>query len=424
MKNSSILIPALWLISLAVAFVIGGKIKTVSDGPSTASKSTSAHRPAHRQSAGSPAVAPQRHSPGVRVGRTNATHHRTLNVTVIAQNDDPIARANDLLELINRLGADDFAQVVSDFRDLGITRERMSEYGILLHAWAKVDPLGALDYAEKNTGTPYARQTVLASWASNDVEGALLWAKGHHEGEGANPWLVGVIRGVASSDPKRATEIMQSLPYSQERGRAIASIVPHIASQGIEKAGLWLDTITDERLRDGSTAYLASALAKTEPLETAAWVASLADSKGKSNALREVAEQWAKQDVVSAAAWTNSLTGANKVNAASEVIGEYAKENPTQATAWLHSLSGEPGYEKVVETYIWNTARNNPAMSLAQVPEIQAPRSQEKYYERILKRWRHRDADAAEAWIDRSNLPANIRDKILRTSPTDQHRNR
>ena len=425
MNTSRILIPALWLASLVAAFVIGGKINSSTNDKTSSSDSHNGSRSAHRQ-AGTSSSSPstRRKNTGGRLGSLSTSSSRDLDITDIAKNDDPIARANDLLRLINRLGADDFAQVVADFRELGITRERMSEYGMLLHAWAKVDPLGALDFAEENTGSPYARQTILASWAGSDPEGALMWAKNHHEGEGANPWLVGIIRGVVSKDPTRATGIMLDLPYSRERSEALSAIVPHIARQGYDKASLWLDTITDEKLKSGSSAYLASALAKQDPAKTAEWVTTLDESEGKSRATREVAEEWSEQDLPGAVAWTNTLAGADKVNAAREIIGEYAREDAVQAAIWLQSVSNEPGYEKVVESYIWNTARGNPEMSLAKVPEIQNPQSQEKYYQRILSRWRVRDAQAADAWMSNNNVTEKLRTKVERDSAKGRDRDR
>ena len=422
MNSTRILIISLWLVSLVGAFIIGGKINPPSDDAEASANDTSNRRSSHRQSASGSNSAAQKRSSGSRGVSPNSTTSRKLDITSIANTDDPIARANDLLQLINRLGANDFAEVVADFRGLGITRERMSEYGMLLHAWAKLDPLGALDFAEKNTGSPYARQTILASWAGNDPEGALIWAKDHHEGEGANPWLVGIVRGIASKDPTRATEIMQDLPYGRERGDAISAIVPHIARQGFDEASLWLNSITDDRLRSGSTARLASALAKQNPAKTAEWITTLEDSEGKSRATREVAEEWSEQDLQGAVAWTDTLVGGNRVNAAREVIGEYAREDASQAAAWLQSISNEPGYEKVVESYIWNTARGNPEMSLAQIPEIQNPKSQERYYERILKGWRERDTPAADAWMNNNDLSESLRTKILREYNNDRRR--
>ena len=84
---------------------------------------------------------------------------------------------------------------------------------MLLSAWAKHDPLAALDYASANTGSPFARQSILTSWAATDPIAAMRWAEDNHEGNEANPWMVGVIRGIAASDPERATQLMNSMPY-------------------------------------------------------------------------------------------------------------------------------------------------------------------------------------------------------------------
>ena len=147
-------------------------------------------------------------------------------VTELAQIVDPVERAKAFLALIQTLETDDFLNVVADFRALGITEQRMSEYGMLLHAWAKADPEGALDYAIKNTGTPFARQAIMASWSSDDPEAAIAFARDNYEGEGANPLLVGIIRGIAPSDLSRASDLLQELPYSRERGDALQSILP------------------------------------------------------------------------------------------------------------------------------------------------------------------------------------------------------
>jgi hypothetical protein len=412
MNLSRIIIPAAWLLSIAVAFIIGGKISPSSEKQSASSAGNSSDYISPRRRASEESTPSARKGTASR--QTSSRSSRDLEITSIVNNDDPIARASDLLKLIGTLGASDFQAVVADFRALGITRERMGEYGMLLHAWAKVDPLGALDYAEAQTGSPFARQTILASWATDDPDSAVTWAKGHHEGEGANPWLVGVIRGLASTNSTRATEILSDLPYSRERGSALSALIPHIARQGQQKGILWLETITDERLHAGATSYLAANLAKTNPERTAEWISSLSDSDAKTRAAGNVAEEWAEQDLQSALTWTDTLDGSSKTNAAREVIGSYAKENPEQASAWLKTMSGEPGYEKIVESYIWNTVRSNPEASLAQIPEIQDPKSQSRYYERILRSWKGRDPEAAAVWMDNNEVSKELRKRVNR----------
>lgn len=412
MNISRLIIPAVWLLSIASAFIIGSKVNSPSASEASSDQNASTARaqaPSSRGSSANPDSSSRRST----LSRQKSTRSaRDLNITNIASSDDPIARASDLLELINSLGPNDFQQVVADFRALGITRDRMSEYGMLLHAWAKVDPLSALDYASEHTGTPFARQTILASWAGNDPNGAVMWAKDHHKGEGANPWLVGVIRGIATTDPTRATEVLHDLPYSRERGEALNSIIPHIAQKGHDEATRWLETIGDEKLLNGATAYLAASLAKTNPETTAEWINSLAESDAKTRAVAEVASQWANQDLPAAVAWTDNLGGEAKTNAAGRIIGDFARENPTEAAGWLSSMSGEPGYERVVQSYIWNTARSNPEASLAQVSELQDTRSQYRYYERILRRWKGSDPDAVEAWMNNNQVSDELRDKV------------
>jgi hypothetical protein len=412
MNSSRFIIPIAWLFSIAAAFVIGEKTTPSSENHSKTSSSRSSLLQSESQhSSAGRASASRRKTPS---SKSRSHSSQTHDIRSIIQNEDPTTRASDIIALINTLGPNDFQQVVADFRAQGITKERMGEYSMLLHAWAKVDPLGALDYAEQNTGTPFARQTILTSWASDDPDSALLWAKDHHEGDGANPWLIGVIQGIATKDTTRATEILHELPYSRERGKALSTIIPHIAQQGQEKAILWLSTITDERLATGATAYLASSLAKQNAPNTAEWVSSLEESEGKSRAAREVARQWANQDLSSALAWTDTLDGASQINAAREVIGLYAKENPTEASSWLETMSNTPGYENVVRSYIWNTAQTNPELSLSHIPEITSQKSQRKYYERILRSWKNRDANAAENWMDQHAVSDKLRNRINR----------
>lgn len=414
MNTSRILIPAAWLLSVAAAFMIGQKKQPSSSETSpSAEQKNSSYLPYSRRSTAGNSSSSRKNSHSRQTSKNSSTSDLAdLNISTIANNNDPIDRASDLLKLISTLGPNDFKQVVADFRALGITGERMSEYGMLLHAWAKTDPLGALDYAEQNTGTQFARQTILTSWAGTDPESAILWAKEHHTGEKANPWLIGVIRGIASNDPTRATEVLHDLPLSRERGTALASIIPHIASQGHETAIRWLDTITDDRLHIGATSYLAASLAKTDAPATADWVSTLGESEEKARAAGEVADQWADDDLPSAIAWTDTLDGNSKSSAAREIIGPYAKENPSEAAAWLHTMTDDPKYNDISRSYIWNTARSHPEFSLAQVGEIQDPKTQERYYERILKRWKSQEADAAQTWMDNHQVSDELREKV------------
>lgn len=413
MNTTKIIIPAAWTLSIAAAFIIGGKSQSPSSKETAATqRSTASERISARSRAGASGASDEssRKNALQRKGKRASESTEGRSISAITTNADPITRASDLLEYINKLGINDFEQAVTEFRALGITEDRMSEYSMLLHAWAKVDPLKALDFAEKNTGNQFARQAILASWATEDVDSALQWAREHYDGNKGNPWIVGVIKGIAQQDPSTATELMKELPYSRERGRALETIIPHIAAQGQEQALNWLNSLQDEKLRDGATSYLAETLAKSDPEGTAVWVSALDDSNAKSRAIRELASEWGNQDLQSAIAWTDSLRSENKTAAAREIIGDLAKEDPHGASSWLRTMTNDPDYHKVLKNYVHSTARTNPELSLSHVSEFSDQRSQDRYYEFILKDWRRNDPSSMEAWMQSHQ----VSDKVIK----------
>ena len=416
MKTTKVILVAAWLFTLVAAFTVGKKINSSDNGQeANSAHSSEKSRYAHRASTRHRDSSSARRSGNLHdKSRSDSTSGEKSEISTIMTNDDPVARAKALIDFINRTGANDFEQAITDFRALGITRERMSEYAMLLHAWGKTDPLAALDYAEKNTGTPFARQTILASWAADNPDGAMSWAQDHHEGEGANPWLVGIIRGVVTTNPTRATEILSTLPYSRERGDALAAIIPHIARLGQDKANEWLSNITDERLHAGGATYLAEAMAKNDPAATAEWVTNLDSPTTIARAAGRVADIWADSDLDAAIAWTEALPEQAKTNAAQAIISHYIKEDPTKASSWMSSMANQEGYERVVTSFIWNTARSHPELSLNHIPEIKNERSRERYYERILSNWQEKDAEAAQTWMQNNEVPESVKQRMLR----------
>ncbi|MBK1829552.1 hypothetical protein JIN77_02345 [Verrucomicrobiaceae bacterium R5-34] len=415
MKSKHLFIPAAWVLSLSIAYIVGAKIQSSNDSDKNDTADVPENARSYYRSSASNASSSRRGNAGRDGASGRGLSKEDLDISNIVKDDDPIQRVQSLLALIGRLGPNDFEQVVADFRASGLTRERMAEYEMLLHAWAKSDPLSALAYAEENTGSRFARQTILSSWAADNPTGALQWAESHYDGDGANPWLVGVIRGVVKTDPAQATEIMGTLPYSRERGDALATIIPHIAELGQEQAQQWLNTLDDERLRNGATARLAESLAEKDPEATASWVMSLSDEEQRQRAIGEVADTWADNDVASAVAWTETLSGADKVRAASELIGEYTQESPEEASQWLDSMAGTDGYDSVARSFIWSSARSNPELALSKVSTLNNAENQPRYYSRVLNEWHRRDADAAAAWMDSNNVSEAIRNNATRT---------
>jgi len=329
----------------------------------------------------------------------------------LAQLIDPVERAKGFLALIKTLETDEFLDVVADFRALGITEQRMSEYGMLLHAWAKADPEGALGYAMKNTGTPFARQAIMTSWSTDDPEAAIAFARANHEGEGANPLLVGIIRGIAPADLSRATDLLQNLPYSRERGDALQSILPFVMENGSDIALTWTAGIADAQLKSGAITHIMSDLAGSEPARAAELLVTLDDRDAAVRAADDVAGSLARVDLEEAKNWSTGLDDDLRAEAVEGIIGHYASQDPVAASEWLGSLAGTTNLDSAIRQFAWRSQGSQPELAADWIGHIQSPERRNEMYNSVLSRWLRSDPTSAEQWIQATpDLPEGVRE--------------
>ena len=317
---------------------------------------------------------------------------------------DPLDRTRDWVEFLDHLSADEFLDVISAFRENGVPGDRMDEYAMLLSAWAKLDPLAALEYANANTGSPFARQTILATWSQTDPDAAIRWAEANYDGNGANPWLVGVIRGIASTDPMRATELMNSLPYSRERGDALSALLPSILAMGPDATRQWVSSLPDERLRAGAMDRVINQLAKADPQGTVDWMLTN-PGRTTDKKLDDVFYQWMKSDDSGALAYYQNLpAGSERSNALRGIVNAMANEDPRTAAAFLDSHATDAN-DHVFEQFAWNSFHKEPGLAVDYIGQIQNRKDRDKMYRRALDAWLRRDENAALSWIQTHPLP-------------------
>ncbi len=414
MKPIVLILGTAWLLTLGAAFLIGQGARNPESQENAQPEQRSSSRPSsssrsrHRTEGlrdSRSRILPT--SQTARIVRANSPRQA---VTELAQLNDPVERAKGFLALIETLEADEFLDVVADFRALGITEQRMSEYGMLLHAWAKADPEGALGYAMKNTGTPFARQAIMTSWSADDPESAIAFARANYEGEGANPLLVGIIRGIAPSDLSRASDLLQDLPYSRERGDALQSILPYVMENGSDVALTWAAGIADPQLKSGAISYIMGDLAGSEPLRAAELLNTLDDREAATRAADDVAGSFARVDLEEAKTWSAGLDDDLRAEAVEGVIGHYAAQDPVAASEWLGSLAGTTNLDSAIRQFAWRSLGSEPELAAEWIGQIQSPERRNEMYNSILPRWLRSDRSSAEQWIQETpELPESVR---------------
>ena len=346
--------------------------------------------------------------------RSTATmDERLVKMEEIVRGENALDRSRAMLSWIDSLAPSEFEAAVAKFRSLGLTEARMGEYAMLLTAWAEADPMAALAYTTANTRGGMATGTVLAAWASRDPESAIAWAEAKHEGEEANPYMVGIIRSLAATNPTRATELLQALPFSGERGEALRAMMPHLLKEGPDAAKAWIASLSDERLRDGATARFAEEMAKTDPAATASWLLSnLGEASTRS--VDEVFEQWAQTDKEAASASFASLPqGDARTRALRGLVTVEARIDPQAAAKLMNSHPADVD-DRMVYHFIWNSFDKAPGVAAGQIALIEDEDGRNRMYQRALGSWLEDDQAAAQRWIDSANLPEQVLNSLAK----------
>jgi hypothetical protein len=342
-----------------------------------------------------------------RTDRAASGESAEASMVRILTNSDPVARSQAWLDFINGLSVGEFAAVVAEMRELGLQQENTEAYSMLLTAWAKMDPLAALDYADANTSGAFARNTILAEWARTDPEGAIFWAESRHDGEGANPWMVGVIEGLASTDPTRASELMETLPYSRERGAALEAILPNILAQGDEATKAWIAGIDDEQLRDGAIRRASEDLARRDPKGAADWL--MANSgDGARRSMDDVMEIWADRSQDEARSYFETMpSGELRTSALRGLTADMVRDDPQAAADFLERHAADAD-DRVYRSFVWRSSRQDPALGASYIGRIEDANERNRTYRRYFGRWVQSDATAAADWASKNPLPDNI----------------
>ena len=250
MKNPKFVLShlAIFALGVAVALISAKDPKNGNSGAGPSGKGSDGLGSASSGSAGRDATEGRRSRRDSDSSRASArSPHETLGK--INGLPDTYERQRALMDFFDKLGPDQFADVADEFQKLYHFDNSGTEMQLLFQAWAKADPTAALDYIDLHPDTQRNHGEVLETWAGKDPAAAEQWAVDKHVGEGANPYLASVIKGIAAFDLPYASRLTQSMPMSNERGQAIDAMAKALLMKGTEEAFAFPDTIEDEHLK-------------------------------------------------------------------------------------------------------------------------------------------------------------------------------
>ncbi len=296
---------------------------------------------------------------------------------------NPVERLSAFSEVLNDPTSANLSSAIDAYEALPEGHSRFSELRLLTYAWSQVDPAGALEWVgqlerfEKHIGSG----SVLDAWSRNDPNAAIEWAKNNYEGDD-NPYFAGIISGMAEKDFAGATQLMESMPYGRNRGRAASMMLEKAWNKGEDVAVNWANELESDSLKEFAVGRLAVKIARVDLDRAAGWAGQMEEGEIKRRAVESVADHWAQKDPVAAAEWVDGLPkGASRSEGMQEVVREWARKDPIATAEWLNKYPAGVEMDKPVEAFVRSVAQKDPQNALTWAESI----SDEKRRNEVVK---------------------------------------
>jgi hypothetical protein len=341
-------------------------------------------------------------------GREQDTKRPDINA--ILGKSSRYERMRLILTLTDRLDSEAFPNLLNDMREAGQDMAYPHETMMILSAWADRDPMDAANYLRKAGGELELSSVVMSAWAAADPDAAEKWARDNHGSVDSNPWMVGVIQGIARSDQELARSLIEEMPQGRGRKQALTATLAQVFLNGGEAARAWIDGIADARIKNDGAEWLAGRMAERDPVSASAWVSSLETAGARSKAAKEVASRYALHDMESAQEWALTLPEDTRMEAIKGVVEQLARQDPVDAFNWISNLGGSEKMDGLLRDIVRRGFDQDPAAALTTSLYLQDNRNREQLTSRYLERWVESDPAAASIWIHAHSdyLPENL----------------
>jgi len=289
-----------------------------------------------------------------------------INLLQQMKTGDPVMRANAFSTALQNLTEENLPEVLEAFDTLPKGFTRYNELRMLLHAWAKMDPEAAIEYASNLSRQErrFGKMTALSSWASADSEAALAWAENDAGERDNNPYMPAIVAGTAEQDLGKATDLLFDMSYGSNRGQALRMLISHNIQQGgTDRLVRWADSIPtdrDPKLVEGISSMVASQMADYDLEAAADWVKNLGEERGRERAISSMVREMADESHDSAKEWLSSLPEKDQYSAMPDFIRRWAHDDATAAGEYLNQFPASEELDPAISSYVRSIRREDP----------------------------------------------------------------
>ena len=304
-----------------------------------------------------------------------------------------------------------------------------SEWMLLADWWTRYDARGAYQWvlSQRDHKTPGVLRYVIAGMARQDPKLALATLATLREKVHRDAAFAAIVRSWFHSDPDGLLQHLIEMRPGPERQRSISTLAAlKVRREGIDATRSWAESLDDDlpqRFKLQVYRRVATELAYADPAAARAWAERHGPGPLGSGLARRISVVTALDDPEGTLAWLSGLpAGPDRDQAVEEVYRRWLKQDEEAATAWMVDAPREPWMERAFEAFVISRfAEPDEALALArQIPDPERRHSVES---RIAVAWFGRDASAAGAWLETSDLPPDLKRKVRdRAAQAEQRR--
>lgn len=297
---------------------------------------------------------------------------QTFDLQDRIKSSNPVVRLRAFSELLEDGSPQSIEQAKEIYEKLPEGPQRFSELRLLAFSWGQSDPVSALEWSnnldgfDKRIGTG----SVLDSWARYDSESAIAWANENFEGED-NPYYSAIISGMSENNLIGASELMTTMPYGRNRGRAASILVERTWQMGEDVAIHFADNLPEGSIQNFAFGEIAKKIAKDDLGRAVQWVEKMDESEVKVRVSEDVAERWAKDSPAEAAEWVSKMPeGEARSESMEEVVTQWARKDPIATAEWLNQFPSGELMDEPIQRFVREVARKDPDTALTWAQSI------------------------------------------------------
>ena len=278
--------------------------------------------------------------------------------------------------------------------------EEMEQF--LVARWAKLDPIGASQFAADAVaqgGNPRLLQTASAAWAKTDPAGAAQWAANLDSPLARDTAIGQIFNTWSSTDPMLASGAIDALPLGSAQTVATTAVAKNFIKGNPDVALKWAEGLTGP-LQVAATREIVNLWSVTDPAATGAWILKQQSPQTRNEALRQLAGNWVARDPSSAFDYAQSISDPSLQNGfIQSAMQRFSSMNPLAAANWLSSEAARPHADALVGGVSSRWAAFDPGAASTWAASFANSALRNQAVSAVSTSWAQSNPAAAARWI-------------------------